>query len=177
LSEIYERVRERTRLLEKIELYIPGFRGYKEKELRREADRLIREYLLRELNRAYEGFKAIMVALATTGQVGAYELYNQTQAVFDRLIAKLRTMDYGYAGFFDAVKIEEKELDKLLEYDYNLIEEIEKIAKTVSEARSAAFGGDATKLAAALSSLRQELESLYDLLIKREDVITSIGRR
>ncbi len=33
-----ERGKAGTGLLEKIELFIPGFRGYKEKEIRRESD-------------------------------------------------------------------------------------------------------------------------------------------
>ncbi len=171
MSEVYEKVREKTRLLEKIELFIPGFRGYKEKELRREADRLVREYLLRRLNQAYGDFKGVMTYIAVSGGSGLYELYNQTQAVFDRVIAKLRTADYGYSGFFDAVKIEEPELDKLLEFDYGLIETVERIAKRVIEVREAVLTGNQSKVIGAMSELRKELEVLQDLLVKRENLI------
>lgn len=177
MCEVYRKVKDRTKLLEKISLFIPGFRGYKEKELRREADRLVREYLLRRLKNSYEDFKGIMAFIASVGTAPLYELYNQTQAVFDRTIARLRTADYGYSGFFDAVKIEEPELDKLLEYDYGLLEVVERIAKRVAEVREAALTGDQAKLAGSLSGLRGELEALNDLLIKREDLITGIGKR
>ena len=47
-----ERGKAGTGLLEKIELFIPGFRGYKEKEIRRESDRLIRNQVYQKLSEA-----------------------------------------------------------------------------------------------------------------------------
>jgi len=176
MSEAVERVREELRLVERIGLFIPGYRGYKEKEIRREADRLLREYLLRKLRSAYEDFKGLMAFVAAIGRGALYETYNQVQATFDRVIARLRTADYGYAGFFDAVKIEEPELDSLIKYDYGLVEGVEKVSKKVAEVREAALSGDPSKVVGALVALRSELESLDGLLTKREDVIARVGR-
>jgi len=49
-KELYEKAREEMRISERILSEIPGFGGYKEKELRRETDKLIRNhaYALRE---------------------------------------------------------------------------------------------------------------------------------
>lgn len=74
MSKVYEKVKERVRLVEKIELFVPGFRGYKEKELRRESDRIIREYLLRKINASYEDFKGVMTFIAMTGNSALFEL-------------------------------------------------------------------------------------------------------
>jgi len=176
MDEIYEKVKDRARLVEKIELFVPGFRGYKEKEIRRESDRIIREYLLRKLNASYEDFKGVMTFIAMTGNSALFELYNQVQAVFDRMIAKLRTADYGYAGFFDAMKIEEPELDRLIEFDYGLVEAVERITRRVAEVREAAINGDTSKLVGAMSGLRGELMVFQDLLNKREDLLSGMGR-
>ena len=43
-------VQGQMRLSERIAAFIPGFRGYKEKEIRRESDRLIRNHLYHETN-------------------------------------------------------------------------------------------------------------------------------
>jgi len=42
-------VQGQMRLSERIAAFIPGFRGYKEKELRRESDKLIRNHLTLKL--------------------------------------------------------------------------------------------------------------------------------
>jgi hypothetical protein len=170
VSEAYRRVRERAGLLEKLELAIPGYRGYKERELRREADRLIREHLLKMLEPAYRDFKSSMLAAAASGDPNLIQLYNQVQALFDRAIAKLRTASYGYSGFFDAAKIREAELDKLLEYDWNLAETVSRVAG----AASAAAKAEPAKLGEALSSLRGELLAFEDLLAKREEVVKGV---
>lgn len=57
--------------------------------------------MLRKLNTSYENFRNVMTFIAMTGNSSLFELYNQVQAVLDRMIAKLKTADYGYAGFFE----------------------------------------------------------------------------
>jgi hypothetical protein len=165
MTHVYRKVKQSAELLEKLELAIPGYRGYKEKELRREADRLVREHLLKMLEPAYRDFKSSMLNAA--GDTALMQTYNQVQALFDRVIAKLRTASYGYSGFFDAVKVREAELDKLLEYDWNLVSTVERLAKLAREAAAS----EPAKLGEALSSLRGELLALEDLLRKREEIL------
>jgi len=169
VAHVYREVKRRAELLEKLELAIPGYRGYKERELRREADRLIREHLLRLLEPAYRDFKSSMLNAA--GDTALMQTYNQVQALFDRVIAKLRTASYGYSGLFDAVKIREAELDKLLEYDWSLVSSVEKLAKLAREAAAS----EPAKLGEALSSLRGELLAFEDLLRKREEVLRGVA--
>ncbi|MEM1631945.1 MAG: hypothetical protein QXX83_07415 [Thermofilum sp.] len=170
MSRVLEKIKGKQSLSEKIASYIPGYRGYKEKELRREADRLIREHLMRKLEPAYRDFKGSMIAVAAAGDAGLMNLYSQVQAVFDRVLAKLRTASYGYSGFFDAVKIREAELDRMLEYDWGLVQSVEEVA---SMARSVA-AAEPSKLPAALTSLRSKLLELEETLIKREEVIKGV---
>jgi hypothetical protein len=169
MTHVYRKVKQSAELLEKLELAIPGYRGYKERELRREADRLIREHLLRLLEPAYRDFKSSMLNAA--GDTALMQTYNQVQALFDRVIAKLRTASYGYSGFFDAVKIREAELDKLLEYDWSLVSSVEKLAKLAREAAAS----EPAKLGEALSSLRGELLAFEDLLRKREEMLRGVA--
>jgi hypothetical protein len=117
------------------------------------------------LEPAYRDFKSSMLNAA--GDTALMQTYNQVQALFDRVIAKLRTASYGYSGFFDAVKIREAELDKLLEYDWNLVSTVERLAKLAREAAAS----EPAKLGEALSSLRGELLALEDLLRKREEIL------
>lgn len=170
MSEVLKRIRERQSLSERIASYIPGYRGYKERELRREADRLIREHLLRKLEPAYRDFKSAMLSVAAVGDPNLMSAYNQAQALFDRVIAKLRTASYGYSGFFDAVRIQEPELDRMLEYDWGLVRDVEELA-SIARAVAAAEPG---KLREALGGLRSKLLELEGLLAKREEIIKGV---
>ncbi len=44
-KDVYAQAKSQMRLSERIAAALPGFRGYKEKELRRESDKLIRNNL------------------------------------------------------------------------------------------------------------------------------------
>ena len=49
---LIKKIEAEAGLLEKIELAVPGFSGYKNKELRREADRLVRDFLSRQIKQS-----------------------------------------------------------------------------------------------------------------------------
>ena len=51
-KDVYSDVKSQMRLSERIAAAIPGFHGYKEKEIRRESDRLVRNHLYLKLTAA-----------------------------------------------------------------------------------------------------------------------------
>ncbi|MDY5678327.1 MAG: hypothetical protein SPF21_00005, partial [Candidatus Methanomethylophilaceae archaeon] len=110
-------------LTERIALYIPGYRGYKEKNLRREQDRAVRN----ELSRAIQGTKSDLAEIQR-------ELVTKPKLMLDveRIRTKVDRYDIdikkavnGYSGFHDATKILEADLDRLVEWDAQLIDDIQ----------------------------------------------------
>ena len=55
-KDVYAQAKSQMRLSEKIAAALPGFRGYKEKELRRESDKLLRSHLYQKLSRGKDGY-------------------------------------------------------------------------------------------------------------------------
>ncbi len=49
-NDVLSKVKGQMNLPERIAAFVPGFRGYKEKEIRRESDRLIRNHLYMKLS-------------------------------------------------------------------------------------------------------------------------------
>lgn len=100
---------------------IPGYRGYAQRELRREADKLLRSYVAQ----SFEGQRLRMIELQATltrskqlATVGALE---RPVSKLQRLIDRLKNASYGYAGWFDAVTVQTEELDQLYQFDYALL--------------------------------------------------------
>jgi hypothetical protein len=116
-------------LLEKIMGYVPGYRGYKEKELRRESDRLVRTDAVNRLKTAKTTFRRRFADPSVVGKLSSdgpakfdaltYRLDRVTQRI-DRAVA-------GYAGMFDAIKVKENKLDSVIQYDLSLIEKADAI--------------------------------------------------
>ena len=135
MSDVTGRVKAERGLFERIVSYIPGYHGYKEKEVRRESDRLVRHQVSRNLKKASDIFKRALAA--------GVSLSESKRFPADRVISRLDLMKErvakavgGYSGFFDAVKVKEDKLDKMISLDYELIslsssfsERAEKIAK------------------------------------------------
>lgn len=134
-------VQGNLRALERLEDTIPGFKGYKEKELRRQSDRLLREGLMRQYqdqkNRIGEAESALMAA----GKVAGLARLETVNLKLQLLIDHLRTGATGYAGLFDAVKIREPELDRVYQFDMALGEGVGKIRGIIDQITTMAQQG------------------------------------
>src|SRR5574342_1290712 len=108
------------RMLENLEMKIPGFKGYKEKELRRQSDRLLREMLARQYNDQKARIADAQNAMLSNGQVAGLSKLESATLKLNLLIDHLKTGATGYAGLFDAVKVKEAELDRLYQFDQSL---------------------------------------------------------
>ncbi len=129
--------------LEKAVRLIPGYKGYKGKEERRDNDALFRAMLaerIEKLNGVANG--------ALSGLKGPAAL--KTAGGFDRLTKKLekaadmvRFAARGYRGWFDMHKVREEELDRLYQFDVALVEDVERLEEDFAAVADAvAAGGD-----------------------------------
>ena len=158
------KVRGERGLLEKIMGYIPGYRGYKEKELRRESDRLVRMDVVNRLKDAKTIFRRRFADPMVVQKLGdnafkfdalTYRLDRVTQRI-DRAVA-------GYAGMFDAIKVKEDKLDSVIQNDLSLMEKAESIKEDVEKVASIKPGTDYwnTAMDAAISMV-EDLDKLVD---------------
>jgi hypothetical protein len=157
MDEILERVKANRPALERWLRALPGYAGYKEKELRRDADRLLREALSRRLREAADRLLRAQRRLADRDLSRVEELDRLVRRL-QTLADRIRTAGYGYAGFFDALRIEEAELEALYRFDAELLERAEELPKAV-EALEQAVEGSAD-LSPALRGLEQPLQAL-----------------
>jgi len=103
-------------------LDVPGFRGYKIREQRREADRIVRSYVYDSLEHSRDDLMSSFQTLTDNKLSELIEPMNRLVAKLDRVAEKINRASYGYAGFFDSVRIEEPDLDRMLAYDTQLVD-------------------------------------------------------
>jgi len=85
------------------------------------------------------------------------------------LIDRLKTASYGYAGFFDAVKVKEEQLDALYEFDNALMDEVPRIAAGINNVSEALAAKEGT--AEAITDLVSTIQGINDTFNRRQDVI------
>ncbi|HLE75239.1 MAG TPA: hypothetical protein VI864_04250 [Candidatus Bathyarchaeia archaeon] len=159
------KVRGERGLLEKIMGYIPGYRGYKEKELRRESDRLVRTEVVNRLKTAKTAFRRTFTNPLLVQKLSGDDTYrfDALNSRLDRVTQRIDRAVAGYAGMFDAIKVKEDKLDAVIQHDLSLIEKAELVKADVEKTVGIDPGTDEWRTAMdALISKVEELDRLVD---------------
>jgi len=144
------------RFLEKAMRLIPGYKGYKRKEERRDNDQLFRTTLVNRLERIRTELNEIPAGLRGPAALKSVTDFDRIQKRLERVTDEIRFAARGYRGLFDMHKVREDELDSLYEFDIGLIEDIDKLEESLKVLQAAA---------AADAALKGPIDDMVDLLI------------
>lgn len=150
---------------------IPGYKGYKERELRREADKLLRTHLANRLDEQRRRLVSLMSQLADAVRLEELTALERASQRLQLLIDRLRTATYGYAGLFDAVKVEQKQLDALYQFDSAMMESVDQVAGLLTNLEARVASGEST--AAEATTLLSALQEINDTFGRRLEAITA----
>jgi hypothetical protein len=153
MAKVRETIRAHENALERLASRIPGFRGYRDREARREADELLREHGARELERIVRELHEHAAKAAVDELEDVQDVVSQSE----KLMRELRFADRGYSGFFDDVKLDSASaLDSVYERDERIVAQIGEIAAQVEsgELRVATLRALLKKLGLALADRR-----------------------
>jgi hypothetical protein len=169
------KVRGERGLLERIMGYIPGYRGYKEKELRRESDRLVRTDAVNRLKAAKTAVRRTFANPAVVQKLASEDSYrfDALTSRLDRVTQRIDRAVAGYQGMFDAVKVKEDKLDTVIQHDLSLIQEAEAI-KTDCDNVAKMQPGNAD-WGTAVDSLISKVEDLDALIDQRTEILRGLG--
>lgn len=160
MDDVEATIREQRNPIERIAQRIPGFRGYTERENRREADRLVRMWGVARLDHIISELHEATKRAPLGEKHDCQECVNQAE----KLQAELRHADRGYSGFFSEVKWDRPEnLAALHDHDLHLADALEALAERVADGELP------------VAELREELRALQRGLAERRHTILSIG--
>lgn len=145
---------------------LPGFRGYLEKEYRRESDRMARDYLADRLQRAKQSIDALARALANAGRLETLPELDRLRGRVDKLVGRIRGAVQGYSGFFDFVKVDEARLDDVYQHDMDLVQQVEALEQSL-----AGLPEPQEQFAGRLRGLFEELEKLDRRWSQRDELL------
>jgi hypothetical protein len=170
MSADYERIQSERGRLESFLGKVPGYKGYKEKEMRREADTLVRNALVRDFSEQLNRLTFIQNTLIDSGAIELMDPLGAVKTALQTLIDRIHNAAQGYAGFFDAVRVKEDDLDKLEQFDQQLVGEIAKVSASIDALDGAVQANAEVK--PAITSTRNTIQEVVLLFNKRTSVIT-----
>lgn len=170
MGDLRDRIRRDEAPAERLLDWVPGFKGYRERETRREADRMVREHLVGLLEQSHARVRALTGGLAKQAKLKQMTALDSLGKRLEKLTDLLRYADSGYTGWFAAAKIKEDELDRLYEYDVSLKQFIADVDEAVGELESVAED----EMAAAISGVESSLDELDHMIRNREQVAADL---
>ena len=167
-----ERHAEKRNFVESILRHIPGFRGYLEKEYRRESDYLARSWLADRLQSSKRGIDAYFRGLLDAGQVDTMPLCDRIRVRLDGVISKMRGDVRGYSGFFDFVRVDESLLDKIYDHDMSLIADVDQF---VNMAETLVADADTAQQVA--NDLLRRIDEIDQRYSQRDEMLSGMSSK
>lgn len=160
-------------ILEKAIRLIPGYKGYKRKEERRDNDHLLRMMLVERLDRVRTDVNEVVNGLRGPAALESVGDLDRLQKRLEKLTDEIRFADRGYRGWFDMHKVQEDELDRLYEFDVALAEDIQAIEEAVTALSTDAsaqkpIAGHVSGIVSMLMAMSDKVSSRSDLMIDLE---------
>jgi hypothetical protein len=163
MSDLFDKVTGQMDFVKKLASYIPGFNGYIERQNRRAADKLLRESVADRFEELWKRTSNIQTDMVNEGMIALMDDMEQAAIQLRTFADKIRTATYGYAGFFDAVKIKEDELAQLYQFDLAFFEVAENIGRALDNIEASMGDEDGLKAAIRnLISLTREAVTTFD---------------
>ena len=173
-NPFYDRAKSQTNLQEKIMLLVPGFHGYKEKELRRESDKLLRNQIYQKLSSAESQAKDTYRSLVNQGVNDTWDDTDHLMARLDRVVERVNHSEYGYAGFFDVTKVREPDLDRMMDYDMQLLTMTDTVTSAVQGMKDTVDSGRVQDTKGKISDALKAVDAFETAYNGRKDVILGV---
>ncbi len=170
MTDLRDKVKDERSFLKKIELAIPGFRGYRKREDLRIADSMLRDYLARILGDVERYVKDIRDTLSEAMLIDEIDDVGKIVNKVSEMVSEVRHAEQGYMGLVGDYRVSDEQLNRLYEFDYALIEDanaLRALVKGISSQELSAM----VQMLPELSSRLKDFESKFR---KRRDYMLEV---
>lgn len=174
MPDIRDRVEQDRGLLKKIQLMIPGYAGYRRREDIRAADNLLRIQIANQMKGVRGELEDIRDGMAMEGKVQGLQTIGNAIFTIEGLEAKVRHAEGGYSGISATIQIKETELDRLYEYDYAMLESLDRAAGLITPIRDSS---DPKGFESSVKTLMKAINSFETAWKSRTNAVTGIQVR
>ncbi len=174
MTDMFQNVTNQVDPFKKLVSYIPGFKGYIERQNRRDADKLVRDTVARRFTELWTRTSNLQKDLIGASKIEFVDDMEQAALQLRTFIDKITTAARGYSGVFDAVKINEKELEQLYNFDLTFFDLADQISRGLDNVE-ASLGDDAA-LPAAIRNIITLGRQAVETINRRSEAFTGSGK-
>lgn len=174
MNEFFEKVTSQQDPFKKLASHIPGFGGYVERQNRRDADKLLRDTVARRFDEQWKRASQLQVDMVSNGMIQYVDDMEKAALQLRTFIDKISTAPRGYSGLFDAVKINEKELEAIYQYDAAFFDLAEQAGHALDNVEASM--GDEAALPAAIRNVTSVARLAVETYNRRTEAVAGNGK-
>ena len=167
-DQLFEKVTGSMDIFKKIASKIPGFKGYVERQNRRDSDKHIRDTIYRRFRELESRVSDLQVEFISQGEIKYVDDLEKAALRLRTFADRVRTAPRGYSSLFEAVKVNEEELAQLYEFDSALLDKSEEVGAAIDNIQ-ASVGTDG--LPAAIRNLQTISKDCVKAYERRQEVV------
>jgi hypothetical protein len=174
MVDVFDKVKDSRNIVEKLGSIIPGWKGYQERQERREADQLLRQVLAEKLADQRKRLDTAQKELMSNNRYDLVDDVGSAVTQLQTFIDRVRFATYGYSGLFDAVKINQAELEQMYNFDTALLQYVDRLNAANDQLRAAIPSGQGLiETVRIVQDICREANSTFD---EREHIILGSGQ-
>ncbi len=174
MTDMFQNVTGQMDPFKRLASYIPGFNGYVERQNRRDADKLVRDTIARRFGELWTRTSNLQVDLVSAGKIQYVDDLEQAALQLRTFIDKISTAARGYSGVFDAVKINQKELEQLYNFDLAFFDLGDQIGHALDNVEASL--GDEAALPAAIRNITTLGRQAVETFNRRSEAFTGSAK-
>lgn len=174
MDQFFEKVTSQQDPFKRLGSYIPGFKGYIERQSRRDADKLLRDTVARRFEEHWKRASQLQSDMVSSGLIAYVDDMEKASIQLRTFIDKITTAPRGYAGLFDAVKINEAELQAIYQFDYAFFDLSDQVGRALDNVEASL--GDQAALPAAIRHVTSLARMAVETYNRRTEAFTGSGR-
>lgn len=167
-DQILSKITDSKDLLTRIGSKIPGFSGYIDRQERRNSDKLLRDTIAKRTMEQHKRVSELQNEMISEGKISLLDDMEKASVRLQTFADRIRTATRGYSSVFEAVKIDEDALTKILQYDNALLEMVDGVSAAIDHVQ-ASLATDGLK--AAIRNLQTVAQELIDAYNKRDEIV------
>jgi len=170
MEDFFQKVTSQQDPFKKLASFIPGFNGYIERQNRRDADKILRDTVARRFEDQWRRASQLQSDMVSNGQIAFVDDMEKAAIKLRTFIDKISTAPRGYSGMFDAVKINEKELESIYQFDAAFFDLAEQVGRGLDNVEASL--GDPAALPAAIRNVTTLARQAVETYNRRAEAVT-----
>lgn len=153
-----------------MEKIIPGY-DYRVKKNRLNSDRAVRDKLSRELKRSYNTLKEVSDLAYKDGRREVVEHIKDTLNTLDLFRSEIENASFGLSPLFKQDKVSDEALDRMVEFNKDMFDELEVITKATDLVYDHVLKGETSDIILQVRKVKRSVDNLRNIFSGRADFL------